>query len=104
MKNKLTLRLGAAALSIALMTPAVILAQDHDDHHDRDDHHNRDYRDNHHHDNHHWNDHEDRAYHMWLEQRHHKYVEFDRLNAREQQRYWDWRHNHDDSVLKIVIR
>ncbi len=102
MKNRLLLSMGAAIIGCALTSPAVLSAQDHDDHHDQD--HRREYHDEHHHDDHRWNDHEDRAYHIWLEQRHHRYIGFDQLSARDQQRYWDWRHNHDDSLLQINIR
>ena len=92
-------------LSATLMTPIATLAQDDHRNDQRKEAENaRRYQDARHHDEHAWNDHEDRAYHMWLEERHRKYNDFDRLNARDQQAYWDWRHNHSDAQLKIEIR
>lgn len=92
---------GIGVLSCTLLTsPGAALAQEHRKEAEND----RRYQDARHHDEHAWNDHEDRAYRMWLEQRHHKYSEFDRLKSRDQQAYWDWRHNHSDAQLKIEIR
>jgi hypothetical protein len=31
-------------------------------------------------------------------------MDFGRLNARDQQNYWNWRHSHSDAQLKIDIR
>ena len=53
--------------------------------------------DEHHSDYHRWNDREDRAYRMWLAERHYEYREYARLNKEEQREYWDWRHNHPDA-------
>ena len=64
----------------------------------------RRYQDVRHHDEHAWNDQEDRAYRVWLGERHRKYNDFDRLRGRDQQAYWDWRHNHSDAQLKIQVR
>jgi hypothetical protein len=41
---------------------------------------------------------------MWLRSRHRRDVEFNRLNARDQQNYWNWRHSHSDARLNIDIR
>ncbi len=93
-------------LSATLLTPVAILpgtALAQDDHRKEAENARR-YQDAKHHDEHAWNDHEDRAYHMWVEERHRKYNDFDRLNARDQQAYWDWRHDHSDAQLKIDIR
>jgi hypothetical protein len=92
---------GIGLLSATLMAPVATLAQDD---HRREAENARHYQDAKHHDDHVWNDHEDRAYRMWLEERHRKYNDFDRLNARDQQAYWDWRHDHSDAQLKIEIR
>ncbi len=88
---------------IALTLSAAILigsgaasAQDH-----RDD---RGYYDKHHRDYHQWNDHEDRAWRIYNEQHHRNYVEWNRAHYRDQQAYWNWRHNHSDSLLRIDIR
>jgi hypothetical protein len=63
----------------------------------------RTYHDKAHKDDHHWDAHEDKAYSIWLEQNHRKHAEFSRLNARDQQSYWNWRHQHDDVSLHINI-
>jgi hypothetical protein len=86
-------------LSIALIAPTYALAQDHDNHQDE-----RRYHDAKHNDDHVWNAHEDRAYHIYWEQQHRKYVDWDHLSERQRQSYWDWRHNHSDAVLNINIR
>jgi len=64
----------------------------------------RHYHDAKHNDDHVWNDHEDRAYHMWVQENHRKYSDFDRLKERDRQAYWNWRHDHSDAQLKIDIR
>jgi hypothetical protein len=48
-------------------------------------------------DYHYWNTREDRAYRMWLAERHYEYREFNRLNREEQHDYWAWRHSHPDA-------
>jgi hypothetical protein len=55
-------------------------------------------------DDHEWNDHEQRAYRMWLRNRHRREVDFNRLGRRDQQNYWNWRHSHSDEQLNINIR
>jgi len=53
--------------------------------------------DNYYSDYHYWNDREDRAYRMWLAERHYEYREYARLNHDQQHEYWAWRHNHPDA-------
>ena len=48
-------------------------------------------------DYHYWNDREDRAYRMWLAERHYEYREYARLSHQQQHEYWTWRHNHPDA-------
>jgi len=84
--------LSAALLAPVALTPVLLRADD------------RVYRDEKFHDEHHWNDHEDRAYRMWVKERHRKYVAFDRLRAEDQAAYWAWRHDHSDAILHIDIR
>jgi hypothetical protein len=48
-------------------------------------------------DYHYWDHREDRAYRMWLAERHYDYREFNRLNHEEQHEYWAWRHSHPDA-------
>ena len=47
-------------------------------------------------DYHHWDAREDRAYRAYLVERRREYVEFKRLNRRDQDEYWEWRHSHPD--------
>lgn len=91
MKNILV----ALSLSVALITPVCLQAQDHHD--------DKGYYDKHHKDYHHWDDNEDKAWRIYLEQQHHAYYDWNRANARQQQAYWDWRHNHSDAVLQINV-
>lgn len=77
---------------LALTTPMSSFAQDHR------------YHDKKHNDDHEWNDHEQQAYKIWQRDHHRKDMEFDRMSARDQQNYWNWRHSHSDAQLKINIR
>jgi hypothetical protein len=96
--------LGAALLCV-LTIPAVLLAQGERRENQRQEQENiRRYHDARHKDDHDWNDHEDRAYRMWAQENHRKYNDFSRLKERDQQSYWDWRHNHSDAQLHIEIR
>jgi hypothetical protein len=54
------------------------------------------YYDEYHSDYHRWDDGEDRAYRVWLRERHYEYRDFNRLSRDEQHDYWSWRHNHSD--------
>lgn len=85
----------AFSLTMALLVPVYVSAQDHNDHrvYDRT-----------HKDYHVWNDHEDKAYHMYWEQQHHAYIDWEHASARQRDAYWRWRHEHSDAVLKIEIR
>ncbi|HMF77189.1 MAG TPA: hypothetical protein VK604_16140 [Bryobacteraceae bacterium] len=96
--------LATFALSAALVVPQIVMAQDHDrrDDHDRQD--DRGFYDKHHKDYHKWDSHEDRAWHIYEEQHHRKYVDFNAARESDRQAYWAWRHNHNDSLLKIDIR
>ena len=83
--------LGAVLTASVTWVPTTLLADD------------RTYHDKAHNDEHHWDSHEDRAYRMWVKENHRKYRDFARLKAEEQERYWAWRHEHSDAVLKIEI-
>jgi hypothetical protein len=97
--------LGATLLASMATFSSPALAQDEDRNEQRREAQNaRRYQDARHHDEHAWNDHEDQAYRMWLGERHRNYNDFDRLRSRDQQAYWDWRHNHSDAQLKIEVR
>jgi hypothetical protein len=80
----------AAVLTPITVAPIALRAQDHKTYHDKD--RNED---------HEWNDHEDKAYRMWVKERHRKYVDFAKMKEEDQQAYWAWRHDHSDVVLKI---
>lgn len=50
-------------------------------------------------DYHNWNSQEDRAYRVYLGERHQDYTEFPKVKTSEQREYWKWRHGHPDSVI-----
>ena len=86
----------ALIASVALAPTALRAADDHKDE-------ARKYHDKRHNDDHEWNSREDRAYRMWAKEKHRREAEFARLNDRDQQAYWRWRHSHSNALLKIEI-
>jgi hypothetical protein len=86
-------RFGTAALLAAALTTSVAVAQE-----------SRTYHDKAHNDDHQWNGQEDKAYRMWSDQNHRKYRDFGAIKESDRQRYWAWRHEHNDALLKIEIR
>jgi hypothetical protein len=78
-----------AVLGLALSAPAAIItsAAPQDDHrvYDRS-----------HKDYHHWDANEDKAYHRYFDENHHEYREYGKLNKKDQNAYWAWRHDHPD--------
>jgi hypothetical protein len=52
------------------------------------------YYDTHYRDYHRWNRAEYGPYSRWETERHRRHTEYRRLSPREQQEYWDWRHDH----------
>jgi hypothetical protein len=80
-----------AALGASALLPATASAQDRD--HDRQQHERRMY-DRTHRDYHNWNGDEDRVYREYLESHHRRYVQFSRMNKKQQRAYWQWRHDH----------
>jgi hypothetical protein len=62
------------------------------------------YYDRDHRDWHNWDDHETFAYRAWNTGRNHPYVEWNRLNNRDQRAYWRWRHQHPDADLQVNVR
>lgn len=85
--------LGAALLIPLAVNPTALFADEREHR----------YHDERHHDDHEWNDREDRAYRIWVRDNHRKFVEFGRLRDGDRQRYWNWRHEHNDALLKIEI-
>jgi hypothetical protein len=52
--------------------------------------------DSQHKDYHNWDDRENRAWGVFLTNRHKKIHEYKESNRREQENYWNWRHSHPD--------
>jgi hypothetical protein len=91
--------LSSMLLMGALAVPVALRAQDHDDHNNnRDDHGQQRVYDRQNKDFHQWNDNEDRVYRQWYGESHNgrAYREYSRLNKRDQDAYWKWRHQHGD--------
>jgi hypothetical protein len=86
-------RFGFAAFLAAALTTSTAMAQPPRMYHDRA-----------HNDDHEWNSHEDQAYRIWAQQNHRRYREFGAIRESDRQRYWIWRHEHSDALLKIEIR
>lgn len=62
-----------------------------DDNHDK-----RVYTDARHGDKHEWNDNEDAAWKRYREQHHIAQENFSKVSKRQQQQYWNWRHDNPD--------
>jgi uncharacterized protein YjbJ (UPF0337 family) len=75
-------------LAIGLSTPLVMSADDRD--------HAKRYYDKSHRDYHEWNDNEARSYNLYLGEKHIQVHAWTKAPAREQQDYWNWRHDHPD--------
>jgi Ni/Co efflux regulator RcnB len=89
--------LGAALIAPIALTPTALRAEDRNT--------ARTYHDKQHNDDHQWNSHEDQAYRIWAKENNRKYnSNFAKVKQEDQQAYWGWRHEHSDTVLKIVIR
>jgi hypothetical protein len=86
-------------LAAALATPVAMMAaaapQDRD-HENRQGENNKRYYDRSHKDYHTWDGNEDRAYHQYQTQ-HHQKRDFDHASKRQQNGYWNWRHNNPDN-------
>ncbi len=88
MKNLLT----GTALLLALVLSPAIYAQDH-----HDDQGSQRYYDSKHKDYHSWNSDENQRYHQYLQENHKKDHDFNKSSKRDQQSYWDYRHQHESS-------
>ena len=82
----------ALLLGVALMGPAAIADDRHDERHNK-----QRYYDREHKDYHEWNEQEDRAYRHYLEEQHREYHDWTKANRKEQQEYWHWRHERPDT-------
>jgi hypothetical protein len=87
----------AFVLSAALLVPTAISAQDRD-HQDQgqSERQSRRYEDKAHNDSHEWNTNEDQKYRQYLQENHKKYRDFDKAKQKDQNKYWNWRHDHSD--------
>lgn len=91
----------AAVFAASLIATPIISAQDRDDHR-RDERteqrqlNNKRYYDRTHKDYHQWNENEDRNYNLYLDQNHRNHRDWAHAKKSEQQRYWEWRHEHPD--------
>jgi hypothetical protein len=47
-----------------------------------------------HRDYHRWDRNEDRVYRVYLTDNHREYRDFNRLDKKQQEEYWAWRHSH----------
>ena len=91
--------LSSMLLMGALAAPLGLQAQDRDDH-DRDDHaKNQRVYDRDHKDYHQWNGNEDHMYRQWYTESHNgkEYREYNKLKSKDQNAYWNWRHQHGDN-------
>jgi hypothetical protein len=57
----------------------------------------RTYYDASHKDRHEWNDNENSAWNRYRDEHHVKQTEFAKTSRRQQQDYWNWRHEHPDN-------
>lgn len=77
-------------LGTALCVPSASIAQDA-----RDQSH-KTYYDASHKDRHEWNDNEDAAWNRYRDEHHVKQTDFAKASKKQQQAYWNWRHDHPD--------
>jgi hypothetical protein len=77
----------SAALSACALTPVTLAAAAPQDErvYDRE-----------HKDYHHWDDHENAAWHRFVAEQHWQDHEYAKATRKEQNAYWNWRHNHPD--------
>jgi hypothetical protein len=87
--------ISAALMAPIAMAPTALRAEDQKA---------RTYHDKQHNDDHAWNGQEDKAYGVYVKENHRKSGDFSKLKESDQQNYWNWRHQHSDSVLKIEIK
>ena len=88
--------LGGFLLGATFLAPMAVA----DDHHQ-----DRRYYDRGGKDYHVYNSQEDKAYRVYLGERHENYREFNRINRNQQQQYFTWRHTHPDNVIfKVEVR
>jgi Ni/Co efflux regulator RcnB len=82
----------ALLLTVALAVPVALTARDQD--HQKAAIQVKVYQDQRHHDTHEWNDNENQRYQTYLTEHHKKNRDFDKISRKDQNSYWDWRHQH----------
>jgi hypothetical protein len=79
-------------LTAALSAPVAMVSRAaQDEHHDE----KRVY-DRTHKDYHNWDANEDRYYHQYFTENHREYRDYSKLGRKDQDAYWNWRHEHGD--------
>jgi hypothetical protein len=81
--------LGAILISGLAAVPVPMGAQDHGN--------PKQYYDKEHKDKHVWNDNEASAWNKYRDEHHVKQADFDHVSHKQQQDYWNWRHDHPDA-------
>ena len=90
--------IGTMMFGTLAIAPVMLTAQDHDGDRDhRDDHAAKVYYDRTHRDKHEWNDNESSNWDRYRTEHHIERAEFERASHRQQQNYWNWRHDHPDT-------
>ena len=85
--------LGSLIFVLGLLAPATLTAQDRADNHSRQ---TQRYYDKQNKDWHEWNDGENQAYQRYTQENKRPNRDFHRLPKRQQQTYFQWRHQHMD--------
>jgi hypothetical protein len=85
----------SAPLAMMAASPQEDRGRENKNQENRQNQNNRRYYDRSHKDYHTWDDNEGRAYQRYQTD-HHQTRDFNRLNRRQQTRYWGWRHNNPD--------
>jgi len=97
--HRYTRTLGSIILTAALVVPLSLSAMPafQDRHDDRKDEKAKErYYDKKHKDYHDWDDHEQSLFQVYLTENHRPLVEFRLMKDKDQQKYWQWRHDHED--------
>jgi hypothetical protein len=86
---------GRVILTFALFAPAALAAGEDHERNQKVTQNSR-YYDKQHKDWHEWNDDENRSYQRYTQENHRPNRDFNRLSRKDQQNYFQWRHQHSD--------
>ena len=89
------LLLGAIMFGALAVAPSTVVAQDHPQSQDNGA--PKKYYDAAHKETHEWNDNESTNWNKYRDDHHVKQTDFARTSKRQQQDYWNWRHEHPDT-------